>query len=184
MSPFSKILCFTLAPILIVIITISSCRKTAGKPGFITVRLTDRPASEFSEVNIEVKKVELHYANKTGKYEWVELETKSGTYDLLSLRNNMFTTLVNKDAVPPGKITQARLILGSQNSVITPTGAYSLVIPSALRTGIKINLVTEIEQEKTTIIGLDFDAQQSVSYNKNGYYTLSPVIKVASVTAM
>src|SRR5687767_2161906 len=88
-----------------------SCKKENPAKGYMTVKMTDAPA-DYLAVNVEVIGVSVHVDN-TG---WIDLPCNPGVYDLLTLQNDVTTTLATNVTVPVGKVSQIRLLLGSNNS--------------------------------------------------------------------
>lgn len=155
----------------------SSCKKENPAKGFMTVKMTDAPA-DYLAVNVEVIGVSVH-VNNAG---WIDLPCNAGVYDLLTLQNDVTTTLATNVTLPVGKVSQIRLLLGSNNSITTSAGTFPLTIPSGSESGLKINLHQDIAPNNHVIVVLDFDAGLSVVENGNGSFSLKPVIKVESVT--
>lgn len=157
---------------------LSSCNKNNGTSN-LRVRMTDAPG-DFQEVNVEVIRAEVHY-EKDG---WVALETNAGIYDLLLLQNNVTAVLVNEGEVPVGKISQFRLILGGDNSVMVDSVYYSLDTPSAEQSGLKMNVNHDFKSDKTYDILIDFDAEKSIVKKGNGGYSLKPVLRVEGIVEL
>jgi len=168
---------FIISMVLSVAMLFNSCKK--DKPGYdsIRVNLTDAPAP-YQQVNVDIKQIEVHVVPTSGSGQWITLPTKSGIYDLLTLQNGIDTSIVNATQLPAGKITQMRLILGSNNSVMDNSVVYPLDIPSGSQTGIKISGSIAVNPNTTIQVLLDFDASQSVVLQGNGDYHLKPVIQV------
>lgn len=155
-------------------LTFSSCRKDDDNKGNIQVRLTDAPAA-LQQVNVEIVKVRVHMEGGS----WIDLPTNSGVYDLLTLQNGIDTTIVNSSAqLPAGKITQMRLVLGSNNTVMADSVLHPLSVPSGSESGVKLVGEMEVIQNQTLNVLLDFVASESVIENGNNSWHLKPVIKV------
>ncbi|MDF2436063.1 MAG: starch-binding domain-like protein [Bacteroidota bacterium] len=156
---------------------ISGCKKEADR-GNMTVKMTDAPG-DYAEVNVDVRAVEVHYSNNGN---WTSLPTQTGIYNLLDLQNNITTVLATGTNIPAGNVSQIRLILGSNNTVmLRDSTIYDLKIPSSEQSGIKINVNTAIPPAGTVTVTLDYDADKSVNQEGNGDYIMKPVIKVLSV---
>ena len=157
---------------------LNGCKKDEGGYGDITVNMTDAPAG-YQKVNVDIQAVEVHMVPTSGKAQWMTLTTKSGVYDLLSLQNGIDTNIVVTNQLPAGKITQMRLILGSNNSLVDNAGnSYPLTIPSGSQTGIKIPGPITVTANATVSVLLDFDADKSVVVQGNQDFQLKPVIQV------
>lgn len=175
-----KTLKITLILIVTLLLGFTGCRKNE-MGGRMLVNMTDAPA-DYQNVFIDLQKVMVHYQNAP-ESKWVELRSKPGVYDLLALRNNVTAVIADDEGLPLGKISQMRLELGNNNSIVTLEGAKHLLkIPSSETSGLKINVHQKTYVNKTVTITLDFDALASVKINGNGDYFLSPVITVKEIT--
>lgn len=165
---------------ILIIAMLTSCKKTdAEERGQFSVEMTDAPG-DFLQVNVDVRSVQLHYANQNG---WTELNTKAGIYNLLDLQNEVSVMITDTASLPTGKITQVRLILGGQNNVmLNDSSTFPLTIPSSENTGIKINLNADVLPNQHVNVLLDFDAALSVHQTGIGQYKLQPVIQVKRIT--
>jgi hypothetical protein len=167
----------------IISILFSACKKDKDETGYMQMRMTDTPAA-YLHVYVDVKNVEIHRSSSDQNTEsgWVSLNTRAAIYDLLTLQNNVIAVLADSTLLPTGKVTQMRLILGSNNSVVlNDNSSHPLTIPSSMNTGIKINLNTAIEPDKTTRILIDFNADKSINLQGDGSYQLTPVIQLKSI---
>jgi hypothetical protein len=86
-------------------------------------------------------------------------------------------TLIATADMEPGTISQIRLILGPNNSVVVDGVSYPLSTPSAEQSGLKIQVHQTFEPGVSYAILLDFDATQSIKEKGNGEYQLKPVIR-------
>lgn len=153
----------------------SGCRKDDDNKGNIRIRMTDAPAA-FQQVNVEIVKVRVHME---GGASWIDLPTNSGVYDLLTLQNGIDTTIVNSSAqLPAGKITQMRLVLGSNNTVMADSVIYPLTVPGGSESGIKLVGDMQVQQNQTLNVLIDFVAGESVVESGSNKWHLKPVIKV------
>lgn len=160
---------------------IVGCTKDEMNNGKMMVKMTDAPA-DFTEVNVEVQEIQVHYANNNNNTNgWVTLNTNAGIYNLLDLQNDVSVVIVDPQDLSVGKITQMRLILGQQNTVVTTDSIYPLKLASQDETGLKVVTPFNIVANKTISILVDFDAEQSVVVEGDGSFRLKPVIKIKSV---
>lgn len=139
----------------------------------LDVRLTDAPG-DYEEVNIDIQSVEIN--NDEGNSGWTTLDVESGVYNILELTNGLDTLLATAE-LPAGRISQIRLILGSNNSVKIGGETFPLSTPSAQQSGLKLNLNAMLTEGITYTITLDFDAARSIVARGNGTYSLKPVIR-------
>lgn len=152
------------------LVFVSSCKNESDK-AHLSVRMTDAPAN-YDAVNIDVQSVEI--TGSTGTI--VILNTNNRVYNLLNLSNGVDTLLATGD-FDAGKISQIRLILGTNNSVTVDGVVYPLNTPSAMQSGLKLKVDKTFEAGVTYSILLDFDASQSIVVQGNGSYQLKPVIR-------
>jgi len=158
-----------------------SCQKKADGTGAMTVKMKDAPV-EYDSVFVDVQRVDVHFNDEsTGNSGWVTLNTQAGVYDLLELQNGIFAILADSVELPVGQISQMRLILGTENSVVVGGISFPLLLSSQDKTGLKFNLNTTIQDDEITEVMIDFDAEQSIILQGTGEYRLKPVIKVESV---
>lgn len=162
---------------------ITACNKDGGTSRMY-VKMKDAPG-DFQQVNVEVIGVEVHYSNDSeGNEGWVSLPTNAGVYDLIQLQNNITAVLTDPTDIPAGSVTQMRLILGANNSVMVDSTVLFLATPSAQNTGLKFNLNTNFHEDHSYEVLIDFDAAASIVLEGNGSFSLKPVIKVESITEL
>jgi hypothetical protein len=135
------------------------------------VRLTDAPAA-YDSVLVEIVRVEVH----TDVNGWQSLPTYQGIYNLLELRNNVDTVLVNRQQLPAGRMNQIRLILGIQNRIVVSGVSYPLSISSQDETGLKVNINRILQPNTLYLLVMDFDALESIHQTGTGY-KLKPVLR-------
>lgn len=171
--------------LLVMLAAFAGCRKDDDKPGYgsMAVKMTDAPGN-YLQVNVEILSVEVHHEN----HGWIALQTKAGVYDLLKLKNDVTAPISDTVSIATGKVTQMRLILGNNNTVLvdslgTPM-AHPLITPSAQNTGVKINIDANVTIDKHLEVVIDFDADSSIHLTGNNEYMLEPVIKVKSIKTL
>lgn len=151
-----------------------SCESDPGNAR-IAVYLTDAPG-DYQEVNIEVIGVEVH-SNEGGQAEgWKTLDVEAGVYNLLELTNGL-DTLLGSIELPAGKVSQLRLILGSNNSIKVNGVTHALSTPSGQQSGLKLGINAQLEEGITYKVLLDFDVARSIVLKGNGGWSLKPVIR-------
>lgn len=144
----------------------------------IQIRLTDAPG-EYDSVMVDIQGIEYHVSDGNNQSGWVTMnDVNTGVYNLLKLTNGTDTLLADTE-LTAGKISQIRLVLGSDNSVYIGEERFDLKTPSAQTSGLKLNLHDDILDGITYKILLDFDAARSV-VEHGGSYSLKPVISVLS----
>jgi Domain of unknown function (DUF4382)/Carboxypeptidase regulatory-like domain len=145
-----------------------------NKTARLEVRLTDAPG-DYKEVNIDIQDVQVNSGD--GNSGWVSLDVEKGVYDILKLTNGL-DTLLGSAELPAGKISQIRLVLGSENTIKVGSETELLSTPSAQQSGLKLKVNATLQEGITYTIKLDFDAARSiVRAGNSGKYNLKPVIR-------
>lgn len=158
----------------LVIVSCTKDNKSDGKAQ-LSVLMTDAPGT-FDAVMIDLQRVEVTGNGGSG----IVLNTNSDIYNLLDLTNGVNTLIATGD-MEPGTISQIRLILGPNNSVVVDGVSHPLSTPSAMQSGLKLQVHQTFEPGVSYIILLDFDANQSIVEKGNGEYQLKPVIRTIDV---
>lgn len=156
---------------------LNSCSDDDAKsgPSKVSFYLTDAPSLQgYKAVNIDVQ--EIKYIISDGAE--VNLPITPAIYNLLDLRNGK-DTLLSKIVLNEGEhISQVRLILGDNNSVVLKDGTIkSIDTPSAQTSGLKVNIQENIITSSGYSVMIDFDAEKSIVRKGNGGYSLKPVIR-------
>lgn len=151
----------------------------------MTVRMTDAPG-DYDEVNIDVQDVQIQVeADSETEADvdadgWVSLnDVQTGVYDLLELTGGISQILADSE-VPAGYVSQIRLVLGTENTVVVNGEEKALNTPSAQQSGLKLQLNQELEEGETYAFLLDFDVEESIVTTGNGSYNLKPVIRLSA----
>lgn len=153
----------------------------------LEVYLTDAPGA-YQAVWIDIQAIEVRYSSKTdsaGEENGVAIPViRPGLYNLLDFRNGKDTILAAVD-LPAGEVSQIRLILGDNNSIVLKDGTQiPLKTPSAQQSGLKLNIHAELESGIPYALVLDFDAARSiVKAGNSGKYILKPVIRTFAKAA-
>lgn len=154
----------------LLVLGIASCNKEKSR-SHLSVLMTDAPAN-FDAVTVDVQGVEV--TGEGGNS--VTLSTNTGIYNLLDLSNGLSTLIATGD-LDAGTVSQIRLILGANNTVTVDGVVYPLSTPSAMQSGLKLQVHQTFEAGVSYSILLDFDASQSIVVQGNGTYQLKPVIR-------
>jgi len=151
--------------------------------GSLVIYLTDAPG-EFSEVNIQIERVEVHSADEDGWFvvNTFDVEEGEGKFDLLELTNGVMVA-IGEENFNAGHYTQVRLILTDNNYIVLENGEeHHLTVPSGEQTGLKLHHEFDLEPDMTYEILLDFDAHRSIhKAGASGLWILNPVIRVESI---
>ena len=150
----------------------------------ISVRLTDEPG-DFDNVFIEIIdfriKVNDDSDDESG---WQSLGEINQTVDLLELTGGESILLVDAFELPPGMLSQVRLVLGEGNSVVIDGESFELKTPSAQQSGLKLKVNHELEPGFTYNLLLDFDVDKSIVIAGNSpNKILKPVMRASTLYA-
>lgn len=153
------------------VLLIPACKKDSndGK-AHLSVRMTDAPAN-YEAVLVDIQGVEVKGSDDNA----IVLNTNAGIYNLLDFSNGLDTLIASAD-INAGTISQIRLILGPNNSVIVNGETFPLSTPSAMQSGLKLQIHQNFEAGVSYSILLDFDANKSI-VSTGGTYQLKPVIR-------
>lgn len=148
----------------------------------ISVELTDAPG-DYEEVWVEVEDVMIKRENSESEEEgWESLEgVRTGTYDLLTLTGGE-TQLLADSEIPAGYLSQMRLVLGDNNSIVVDGTSLTLKVPSGQTSGLKLQVNKELEADIEYNFILDFDVDKSVvKAGESGNYNLHPVLRLSAI---
>lgn len=161
--------------ILVLAVIFVSCQESE-KNARLELRLTDAPV-DYEKVLIDIQDVRINISSERDEDGWRSLQNvQSGIYNLLDFTNGV-DTLLGDYEMPAGRISQIRLVLGQDNSVVIDGEEYALKTPSAQTSGLKLNVHANLEEGITYRMWLDFDAGRSIVEKGNGTYSLKPVIR-------
>ena len=150
---------------------------TRAALGTMNIQMTDAPG-DFQAVNLVVNEVAAHPSTGDG---WEILASQPHTYDLLQLRNGVFTTL-GLSPLPAGHYDELRLKLGAGSTVVVNNLRHPLVVPSGLQSGYKLVGSFEVPENGRIDLGLDFDVSRSIVLTGNGQYVLNPVTRIVTLS--
>lgn len=160
----------TLILSLFAVLAFVSCERSNNQAQ-VAFRLMDAPC-DYEHVYIDVQGMEVHIDST-----WYTLTPfNAGVYDILELANGLDTLLCDI-LLEPGKLSQLRLILGENNSLVLDGNSYDLKTPSAQQSGLKLNIHQDLLANTSYTVYLDFDACKSIVRKGNGDYSLKPVIR-------
>ena len=164
--------------VIFILALFSGCTKN-NETAKLVVSLTDSPG-DYDAVNVDIQSVQVNSNASASESDpgWTTLNTGNiGVVNLLDYTNGTEKTLSSGD-FPSGRISQIRLVLGTNNSVTMGENTMDLVTPSAQQSGLKLLVNTNLNAGVTYKFTLDFDAAKSVVKTGSNKYILKPVIKV------
>lgn len=141
----------------------------------MSLQLVDAPG-DYDAVYIDVQDVVVKYQGSDDEVSIGEVNT--GIYNLLELTGGV-SVLLADEQLPAGEISQIRLILGSENSIVVDGQSFPLATPSAQQSGLKLQLNETLEDGVFYEYILDFNVEQSIVMQGNGTYSLKPVIRAS-----
>ncbi len=162
-----------------------SCKKSSnsgtnpGTTSQVSMHLTDDPAN-YDHVYLDIQQVAV---TMSGSSAVTLTPIRQGIYDILQFKNGLDVLLLKTD-IPAGSVSQIRLVLGNNNSVVVSGVSYPLSTPSAQESGVKLNLNQTFVAGGAYDIWIDFDAGKSILKTGNGAYKLKPVIRAYSTTTL
>jgi Domain of unknown function (DUF4382) len=138
----------------------------------MSVYLADDP-SVYDKVNIDIQSVEINDGSG-----WRPLNMiNPGVHNLLNFRNGR-DTIIASSRLAQHTITQIRLILGPNNSVVIGGVSFPLETPSAQESGLKLNVDIQLTAGIEYKAWVDVDAARSIVATGNGKFILKPVMRV------
>ena len=159
--------------------TMLACSAKTGN-GKLALQLVDAPSPVADEIWVNVVAVRAH---DTARGWFTVLDTPVPAFDLLKLKDHALE--LGLTSLPPGTITQVRLIVAPDGNYVMSGGAqFPLVVPSGAESGIKIHGPWTIDACTQTTITLDFDGNKSVWTHPTGQgveWILRPVIHTKKV---
>ncbi|WP_428743388.1 DUF4382 domain-containing protein [Tenacibaculum sp.] len=154
-----------------------SCSSDDPQTSEVAVRLVDAPG-DYDAVNIDVQDVMINKSDGDGGWQSLGNVTPQ-VYNLLELTGGIDALLVDTE-IPSGKISQIRLVLGENNSVVVGGETYPLATPSAQQSGLKLNVHQDLVGGVKYTFILDFMVDKSIVVEGNGAYSLKPTIRVTT----
>lgn len=169
-----------------IVISFTACKDEEtdnGTASFkVTMSNTLTANREYSEVNIDIEKISINVsADSNATSGWVELPTNQGIYNLMDFTSGNDTILAFDSVLIVQSISQIRLLLGENNTIVDNGETHDLNTPSGQTSGLKIPVNVTLQPGYSYIVELDFDPYQSVVKTGNGKYNLKPVIKATVV---
>lgn len=155
----------------------SGCKKSSSEggssdQGTMDVRMTDG-IGFYDKVYIDVQGIKVNMEGRG----WVDVTpTRKGIYNVLDF-NNGIDTLIASSNIPVGNVTEVRLILGPNNSVVINGTMWPMDAPSAEESGLKIKIDQKVTADARCTVWLDFNVHKSIVAKGNGGFSLKPVIR-------
>jgi hypothetical protein len=142
---------------------------TGATTGQLVVRVTDAPGAEIDAATAWISKVYL-IAGADSVHGRIDVATFSPAqaFDLTTLRGGV-TALLGSATIPVGDYSQIRLVVDSARVTLKApllfvggSASVTLQTPSAMRTGIKVNLGGPVHVASgQTVLVVDFDVSRN-----------------------
>ncbi|MGV8946232.1 MAG: DUF4382 domain-containing protein [Lutibacter sp.] len=167
---------------MVVMLGFQSCTNNDEGSGTarVQLKLVDAPG-DYLEVNVNI--VDIQYNSNDSEEGWVSFgkpEDYPINVDLTTLIAGN-SLLLTDQIIPSGMLKQIRLILGDGNTlkIEGQSEMMKLNTPSAMQSGLKLKMNTNLDPGFTYSFILDWDVQKSiVMAGGSGMYNLKPVIRV------
>jgi hypothetical protein len=145
----------------------------------LQVSLTDGPFTHAKEVWVDIQQISIIMDDTTKPI--VLAGSHPGMYNLMNFTNGKDTLLADA-SIPPGNISQIRLVLGDNNYIIDDQGnKITLKTPSGQESGLKVQVHQPVTGGILYRLVLDFDAGRSiVQAGNSGNFLLKPVLRIIS----
>lgn len=145
---------------------------TSAADGSMDIRMTD-DVGIYDKVYIDVQGIKVNIEGRG----WVDVApTRRGVYNIQDF-NNGKDTLIASSAVPAGNVTEVRLILGPDNSVVIAGTRWPLDAPSAEESGLKVKFDQKVNSGEKCTVWIDFNIHKSIVVKGNGGFLLKPVLR-------
>lgn len=164
----------TLVAIAAIALALSGC--TANGTGSASIYVKDAPTDDFSEIHVVFTGVRVHAsgnASENGTAGWQTLvENATGIdVDLLNASDDR-AAFLGEAGLPAGKYTQLRVIVAEAYGIDHEGLRHDFAIPSGT---LKLNRPFTVEADQETRIILDFDLDQSLKQNPQGW-RMTPIV--------
>lgn len=142
------------------------------------IRMTDAPGP-YDEINVDIQSVAIIDGNGNT----VMMDADTGVHNLLELSNGVDMQLASRN-LEDDEVSQIKLTLGTNNTVVLDGETYPLTLSSSDEAGLTINVNQTLEANANNEILLDFDGNSSVEVTGVNTFKIRPVIRKidASVT--
>jgi hypothetical protein len=134
----------------------------------------------YDAVNIDIQSASIHTSTNADETSgWFELPTYTGIYDLLDYEAGNDTIIALEPFLELQTVSQIRLILGHENTIVVDGMTYDLDTPSAQSSGLKIQIHADLQPNMAYKVVLNFDVDKSIVNTGNNKYKLLPVINAS-----
>lgn len=178
----------SLVLLLSAVVLFSSCNKNEdpdpqGTADFnVSLKSTSSSRTSYDSINIDIQQISIHTSTDSSSTSgWFDLETNTGIYDLIDYTSGNDTILALDSLLEVQTVSQIRLLLGENNTIVLDSISYDLETPSAQTSGIKIQVHAELQPNTAYKVVLNFNADESIIETGNGKFKLKPVIDASVI---
>lgn len=162
-----------------VLVSCEKIKEPTPDPGstHFSLLLTDTPG-DYQAVWIDIRQILIKVSSDSSEDSgWIEVPlAKEQPYNLATLRNGRDSLLGEAD-LPAGNVSQLRIVLGGNNSLISSTGKeLPLKAPSGDASTLKLNIQANLVSGQPYTLVLDFNTRQSIIATSQGNYSLQPAV--------
>lgn len=168
------------------VVALSACSSGSGDGsvlsdqqaiGKLSIGLTDGPVDMAEEVVVTVSSVQVHGEDK----KTIQIDPPQAI-NLLDYQGNTRIMLLDDETFTAGEYQWIRLGIDEDDTYIIVEGQqYPLEIPSASKTGLKLNRPFTIGAGSSSDFTIDFDLKKSVHQEGTGDYKLRPTLRVVDM---
>ena len=163
-----------------VLVSCEKIKEPAPDPGsaHFSLLLTDSPG-DYQAVWIHIQQVLIKVSSDSSEDSgWIEVPLEAGQpYNLAELRNGKDSLLGEVD-LPAGNISQLRVVLGDNNSLITAAGKkLPLKMPSGDASTLKLSIRANLVSHQPYTLVLDLNTGQSIVEISQDNYAFQPAVR-------
>lgn len=165
--------------VIYLIILFVGCSKTDASTNAtrLRIKLTDAPALTLSELNVDIRTIEVSTVDTTNNSEkWTPLNFNGGVYNVLPLSNGKSKQIVDQ-YFPAGVLRRIKIVFGTNSTLKMAEEIKNLVLDPKIKDGIIMDVHANLYANYVTSIMIDINAMLSI-YESNGNYFFRPVIRV------
>ena len=167
---------------LLLIMVQTGCKEDSPEPTGtsdfnVSLKSSFSSRASYDSINIDIQKVSIHSSTDTSSTSgWFDLETNTGIYNLIDYTSGNDTIMAIDSLLAVQTVSQIRLLLGNNNTIVDNGVSYDLETPSAQTSGLKIQVNAELQPNTKYKVVLNFDPDASIIKTGNNKYKLKPVI--------
>lgn len=148
--------------------------------GTLEIRITDAPTENFTAIWVTISDVQVHKAGDNAEDEdgWITIASENMTFELLELNREEKEELLASETMEAGLYTQIRMNVTEVKIAINDIEVDEEVKlgPGELKWIHPFEF--DIRADETTVLILDFRAEDSLIPTGQGKYVFKPVIEV------